>query len=133
MGMLTSPFWLKLLWVLHLRLGMSTGATQPPEEEQEPAQDPEEAANTLPRVLPTRCSWCRGERQLHTILHHTQFGDGWGLLYLCRRCAVIWQLWEIVASAPQALEDYIVRSVHEFTIFWRGLISAFTIFFVEEI
>ena len=125
MGMLTSPFWLKLLWVLHLRLWMSTGASQPPQDGQEPARDLEEAANTLPWVPPTRCSWCLGARQLHTIQHHTQFGDDWGELYLCSRCTVLWQLWKVIAFAPRELEDYIVSSVSEFTTFWRGLVSAF--------
>ena len=103
MGMLTSPFWLKLLWVLHLRLGMSTGAAQPLEDEQEPAQDLEEVANTLhtqhygPQSPATRCSWCLAACQLQTIQHHSQFGDGWAELYLCSRCTVLWQLWEVLA------------------------------------
>ena len=78
MGMLTSPFWLKLLWVLHLRLRMSTGAAQPLEEAQEPAQDLEAIANELhtqhygPQSLATKCSWCLEARQLQTIQHHFQ-------------------------------------------------------------
>ena len=60
MGMLTSPFWLKLLWVLHLRLWMSTGAAQPPQDEQEPARDLEEVANLL--------------HTQHSALNHQQHG-----------------------------------------------------------
>ena len=131
MGMLTSPFWLKLLWVLHLRLRMSTGAAQPLEEAQEPAQDLEAIANELhtqhygPQSLATKCSWCLEVRQLQTIQHHTQFSGGEGGLYLCGRCTVLWQLWKVIAFAPRELEDYIVSSVSEFTTFWRGLVSAF--------
>ena len=130
MGMLTSPFWLKLLWVLHLRLGMSTGAAQPLEEAQEPAQDLEAIANELhtqhygPQSLATKCSWCLAVRQLQTIQHHIQFGGGGGELYLCSRCTVLWQLWEVLSFAPSGLEEYIISSVREFTIFWKGLCSA---------
>ena len=130
MGMLTSPFWLKLLWVLHLRLWMSTGAAQPPQDEQEPARDLEEVANLLhtqhygPQSPATRCSWCLEVRQLQTVQHHIQFGGGGGELYLCSRCTVLWQLWEVLSFAPQGLEEYIISSVREFTIFWRGLCSA---------
>ena len=110
---------------------MSAGAAPPPAIAQEPEQDLDAIANELftqhygPQSLTTRCSWCGEIRQLQTIQRHTQLGDGWGELHLCGRCTVLWQLWEVIAFAPQGLEEYAIQSVRDFRTFWRGLIRAF--------
>ena len=118
---------------------MSIEAGDPPVEAQEAAEDLEAVADGLHTqhystetsvrhsvsAVYSPCSWCLKPRPLQTVQRHQYFGDGWGELYLCGRCTVLWRLWATLSEAPVGLEEYILASVQQYTTFWRGLISAF--------